>query len=169
MLHLQPIPASGTAAGGRQFPGDVAAPAGCYDLATDYLHRGTCMHQCPSAGPVEMACVGGACVVTGCGDLTDCSGNLDCTDLYDDPNNCGACGAMCESGLCEAGSCFGGCGEGLAYCPARQITIGFNDEPYELSAGCYDLFSDNTHCGSCDVTCPTTVGCYAGECTLPPA
>lgn len=145
------------------------APAGCYDLATDYLHCGDCLHQCPSAGPVEMACAGGACVVVGCGDLTDCSGNLDCTDVSSDPNNCGACGVICPSGTCQAGRCFGGCDEGQAYCPSRIITIGFNDEPYELEAGCYDLFTDNTHCGSCDVTCPTTVGCYAGECTLPPS
>ena len=61
------------------------APAGCYDLSSDYLHCGECMHQCPSAGPVEMACIGGACTVTGCGDLTDCTGNLDCTDLNSDP------------------------------------------------------------------------------------
>jgi hypothetical protein len=43
-----------------------------------------------------------------------------------------------------------------------------DNQPYDLPAGCYDLFSDNLHCGSCDITCPTTVGCYAGECTLPP-
>jgi hypothetical protein len=145
------------------------APAGCYDLSSDYLHCGSCMHQCPSAGPVAMACVGGECAVTGCGDLTDCTGNLDCTDLGWDANNCGACGNVCASGVCEAGVCApAGCGSGLAYCPSRQISIGFDNQPYELPAGCYDLFSDRDHCGSCDVTCPTTVGCYAGECTLPP-
>jgi hypothetical protein len=143
------------------------APAGCYDLSSDYLHCGSCMHQCPSAGPVEMACVGGECVATDCGDLTDCTGNLDCTDLSSDPNNCGTCGNVCTSGVCEAGSCFGGCGAGLAYCPARTIGIGAAEEPYELAAGCFDLFSDNFHCGSCDITCPSTVPCTAGECGLP--
>jgi hypothetical protein len=134
------------------------APAGCYDLASDYLHCGDCMHQCPSAGPVPMACIGGVCVATGCGDLTDCTGNLDCTDLAWDANNCGACGNVCASGVCETGVCAGGCGEGLAYCPARSDG---------QLAGCYDLFADYFHCGSCDVSCPTAGGpstCSAGQC-----
>jgi hypothetical protein len=114
-----------------------------------------------------MTCSGGECVVTDCGDLTDCTGNLDCTSLADDPNNCGACGVVCDSGICEAGSCYVGCGSGLAYCPSRQITVGFDNQPSELAAGCFDLFSDNFHCGSCDITCPSTVPCTAGECGLP--
>lgn len=143
-------------------------PAGCYDLASDYHHCGDCMHHCPSAGPVDMACIGGACVTVNCGDLTDCTGNLDCADLASDPFNCGGCGVVCDSGVCEDGSCSVGCGEGLAHCPARTIGIGFNEEPYALPAGCYDLFSDRNHCGTCETTCATTVGCYAGECTVPP-
>jgi hypothetical protein len=148
-----------------------------------------------------MACIGGACVVTGCGDLTDCTGNLDCTDLgWDlnncgvcgnvcasgiceaggcvvaceagltncggvcadlsaDPFNCGGCGVVCESGICEGGTCFSGCGEGLAYCPARS-----DGQP----AGCYDLSSNRFHCGACHNQCPTTVGCFAGACQVPP-
>lgn len=81
------------------------APSGCYDLSSDYLHCGSCMHQCPSAGPVEMTCAGGACIVTDCGDFTDCTGNLDCVNLVTDPNNCGACGVACETGQCELGMC----------------------------------------------------------------
>jgi len=147
------------------------SPAGCYDLSSDYLHCGSCMHQCPSAGPAPMACIGGECLPTACPEdegWVDCTGNLDCAFLPSDANNCGTCGTVCASGVCEAGSCFGGCEAGLAYCPARQITVGFDNQPYELPAGCYDLFSDRDHCGSCDSTCPTTVGCYGGECTLPP-
>jgi hypothetical protein len=30
-----------------------------------------------------------------------------CTDLESDPENCGACGNACASGLCEAGACVG--------------------------------------------------------------
>jgi hypothetical protein len=131
------------------------APAGCYDLASDYLHCGSCMHQCPSAGPVEMACIGGECAVTGCGDLTDCTGNLDCADLGWDANNCGACGNVCDSGVCEAGICAtAGCGEGFTYCPAR-----LDGQP----AGCYDLSSEYFRCGSCDFSCPTAG--FAGICS----
>ncbi len=103
------------------------------------------------------SCIGGACTVVNCGDLTDCTGNLDCTDLSSDPNNCGDCGVVCPSGVCNEGGCTrveATCGEGLAYCPAKVIAIGFNDEPYDVAAGCYDLFSDNIHCGECDITVP---------------
>jgi hypothetical protein len=138
------------------------APAGCYDLSSDYLHCGACMQQCPSAGPVAMACTGGACVVTGCGDLTDCTGNLDCTDLGSDPNNCGACGVVCESGVCEAGSCTQvGCGAGLTYC---------EEQPGWAPAGCYDLSSDYLHCGDCMQQCPSAgpveMACSGGACVV---
>ena len=36
---------------------------------------------------------------------TDCDGI--CTDLQSDPDNCGACGDVCASGLCDAGVCVG--------------------------------------------------------------
>jgi hypothetical protein len=163
------FPRRGLAAPARQDEGCAAglsyceeqpnwAPAGCYDLSSDYLHCGDCMHQCPSAGPVEMACISGACTVIDCGDLTDCTGNLDCVNLDSDPNNCGSCGVACDSGVCEAGVCSPGgatCGVGLTYCPARS-----DGQP----ADCYDLSSDYFHCGSCDFSCPTAG--FAGICDL---
>jgi hypothetical protein len=36
---------------------------------------------------------------------TDCDGI--CTDLQSDPDNCGSCGIVCASGLCDAGVCVG--------------------------------------------------------------
>ncbi|MDF3038193.1 MAG: Tryptophan synthase alpha chain [Thermomicrobiales bacterium] len=146
-------------------------PAGCYDLATDRNRCGSCDNYCWQVGSTtQRECIEGTCVETGCLEgLTDCTGNLDCVDLGYDANNCGACGNVCASGVCNEGVCAGDttCAAGLAYCPAREITIGFAGEPYELAAGCYDLFSDRNHCGSCDITCPTTVGCHGGECRLP--
>ena len=152
---------------------DHFGPAGCYDLATDPNRCGSCETSCGGAGSRTIeACIEGSCVATGCLEgFIDCDGSGYCTSLYDDPNNCGACGVVCPSGVCSAGSCIADdttCAAGLAYCPARQITVGFDNQPSELAAGCYDLFSDRLHCGSCDITCPTTVGCYGGECTLPP-
>ena len=147
-------------------------PAGCYDLSSDLWHCGSCSGRCTTAG-IEKACIDGQCVFLGCpDDQVDCreigSPYFLCASLASDPNNCGACGNVCASGVCDAGSCSGECGSGLAYCPARTIGIGFDEQPYELAAGCYDLFSDRNHCGSCDNTCATTVGCYGGECGLPP-
>jgi hypothetical protein len=90
-------------------------PAGCYDLATDYWHCGTCDMSCPTAGFFGV-CSGGQCVEVSCGD-------------------------------------------GLTYCAAQGNG---------LQPGCYDLSSDRDHCGACDSQCPTTAGCFAGECGLPP-
>jgi hypothetical protein len=47
------------------------------------------------------AVVGGACAPG----YTDCDGQ--CVELSDDPSNCGACGHVCTTGACVAGSCGG--------------------------------------------------------------
>ena len=40
--------------------------------------------------------------------LTDCGGF--CTNLFNDHNNCGACGNSCPlGGYCQGGACQGGC------------------------------------------------------------
>ena len=149
----------------------VGIPAGCTDLTSDYSNCGACGASCQPADPIAMDCIGGQCTQIGCVlGWTDC-GNLECTQLHNDPLNCGECGNVCESGVCEGGECVPvdtTCAAGLTYCPVKQITVGFDNQPDEQPAGCYDLSSDRIHCGACDITCPTTVGCYGGECGLPP-
>jgi murein DD-endopeptidase MepM/ murein hydrolase activator NlpD len=58
------------------------------------------------AGGATVECRSGVCVQTACdAGLTNCAGGLECTDLATDPNNCGTCGTVCESGVCTSGVC----------------------------------------------------------------
>jgi hypothetical protein len=85
--------------------------------------------------------------------LTFCEGSGACTDVGSDPANCGACGAVCDSGVCDAGSCVvnvtAGCAEGLTDCSGNL--------------DCVDLFADPFNCGECGVVCDSGV-CEAGSC-----
>jgi len=80
----------------------------CVDLSSDYLNCGGCGSACPSAGPyvATIECIGGTCVQTACDPgYANCYGGLECNDLSQDPDNCGACGNVCQSGDCSSGSC----------------------------------------------------------------
>ena len=77
-----------------------------------------------------------------------------CVDLQADLNHCGACGAICESGLvpvaCRGGECVrANCPEGIEYCGAVD--------------GCRDLTTDPAHCGACGNACASGV-CSGGVC-----
>lgn len=85
--------------------------------------------------------------------LTDCF-NAGCVDLSSDLNNCGACGAVCESGLvgvrCRHGVCErADCPPNLTFCGAVDL--------------CRDLSSDPGHCGACGNACASGV-CEGGVC-----
>ncbi len=80
-----------------------------------------------------------------------------CVDLQADLLNCGACGAVCESGLvsvrCNAGVCErADCAVGQEYCGAAD--------------GCRDLQTDPGHCGACGQSCGDGT-CEAGVCVPP--
>ena len=92
---------------------------------------------------------------TGCEPgLTYCENVGACVDLATDLNNCGACGAVCESGLvpvrCRNGVCErASCPPELEYCGAVDL--------------CRDLSSDPLHCGAYQNPCASGV-CVGGVC-----
>ncbi len=72
-----------------------------------------------------------------------------CTDLLNDPANCGACGAVCAQGhVCTSGACVLSCQEGYADC----------------SGTCRDLMTDQYNCGTCGLTCAAGYLCIDGSC-----
>ena len=86
--------------------------------------------------------------------LVQCEAVGECIDLQSDLDNCGACSAICESGLvpveCRGGECI------RASCPIDIDYCGVVD-------GCRDLASDPAHCGACGNVCPSGV-CSGGVC-----
>lgn len=84
--------------------------------------------------------------------LTDCGGV--CVDTASDLNHCGACGAVCESGLvpveCRSSVCErANCPVGITYCGAVD--------------GCRDTMTDPGHCGGCQQPCADGT-CAGGVC-----
>ena len=86
--------------------------------------------------------------------FTFCKDVSACVDLATDLNNCGACGAICQSGLvpvrCRNGVCE------RASCPPELEYCGAVD-------GCRDLLTDPLHCGACQNPCASGV-CSGGVC-----
>jgi len=93
------------------------ALAGCYDslvsgeCADGYaMSDGTCRVDLgpdagrPDAGQHDAGPMADALACT----LPEVACLDGCTDVTGDPNNCGACGRTCSSGICQASACVGG-------------------------------------------------------------
>jgi hypothetical protein len=94
---------------------------------------------------------------------------LDCSvELLSDPQHCGGCEVVCpgassppETGspVCAMGSCAIACAEDHIECEVGSGTV---------PVGCFDVESDASRCGGCEMPCSTDnidVACQQGACT----
>jgi hypothetical protein len=141
-----------------------------------------CLQSC---GPLTV-CARGACVDSSCGGFPYCAaqdgavgfccggpsnngGTLApvwCSDLANDPQNCGGCGFVCPSGQsCSHGVCSG----------TPPVCVGRIGGFCDLDGGggylccsgvgCTNVESDSANCGSCGTICPAGTNCQGGSCS----
>ncbi|MCC6216214.1 MAG: hypothetical protein IT376_15225 [Polyangiaceae bacterium] len=96
---------------------DACSPP--YDTAAQC---GDCWTQCFGATPLCSPADGAyACVPLCAPPLTACSGQ--CVDTQIDPENCGTCGNVCPTGLCQGGQCVGAtAGHIVVHCTSHEGT-----------------------------------------------
>ena len=112
-----------------------------------------------------------------------------CVADWEDPQNCGACGNKCSSGICDPGTssclpqaptddCVASCGpnsvcvngscagsdctlDRLPFCLAEDGTIGLCC----ASGACAHPIDDVQNCGACGNACPAGQACVNGACS----
>ena len=131
--------------GGAPATGGAAAAGGNADTGGAVSGGDTTSGGMPSGGDDA---TGGAPVTLVCTSPLIACGEA-CVDLTSDATNCGACGAVCESGeVCSTGACQSTCLPGLSSC----------------GQSCVDLSTSIFHCGACDSACQAGQACADGGC-----
>lgn len=117
------------------------------------------------SGPPGAMCLTGGNVGACCNFLSPT-----CANLRTDPNNCGACGALCTGGVCIDGVCQRGgatcqLGEVGRYCRLDAGTSSICCP----GSGCVDTAVDNLNCGGCGPAfqCGAGLQCMSGRCVAP--
>ncbi len=135
------------------------------DTQSTVAHCGACMRACPAPAHAVATCAAGTCGFRCDAGFADCDGSAanGCeVTLATDASNCGACATRCAlanaTAACVAGRCA------VAACVGAALDC--DGDPTD---GCeVDGSSALTHCGRCDVSCPTPAGatptCVAGVC-----
>ncbi|MCC6619869.1 MAG: VCBS repeat-containing protein [Deltaproteobacteria bacterium] len=139
---------------------------GCIDTDISTEFCGSCATPCDDKGNQKTTCAGGQCTRACLPGFEDCNDDPDdgCeAELARDPDNCGVCEKVCDSGpfgapVCQGGQCALACNEGRGAC---------NDVTFD---GCEtDTTSSEDHCGYCGVSCPTLPNtepvCATSACT----
>jgi len=127
----------------------------CTDLKSDVLNCGWCGHNCTDVGATacnngQCSCSAGAAFCPG----QPVQGGYACVDLSSN-NNCGSCGAKCNSPKPD-------CLNGVCVCRPPKVTC-FN--PAVSWTSCSDLQTDGNNCGQCGNKCPySQPWCYNGNC-----
>jgi hypothetical protein len=99
---------NGDGASGEGSTGDGASGDACVPPFDTAASCGACGVVCVAPNDVCTAVDGGFACGPFCTDPMfpdECNGK--CVDLQTDPNNCGACGKICASGICVAATCQG--------------------------------------------------------------
>ncbi len=142
------------------------------NLLTSLDHCGACGQPCSLPHAVS-ACSAGTCVIAVDGEglprctepYAACDSDLEngCeTNLFTDPNNCGACGIRCTDAngtpTCVDGACDSACNAGFADCGGD----------YRCET---DVTSSVGNCGACGNACPAVDGtpwCRDSSCGVTP-
>ena len=139
--------------------GQTLCSGQCVSLQNNLNNCGACGNVCQQAQNSTPVCSGGVCSLVCHAGYGDCDHNPNdgCEiNLQTDPNNCGACGNVCQSGQsCVSGVCQMSCSPGQTLCPGNH---------------CAYLQSDPSNCGSCGFSCPygpeSIPYCASGVCEI---